>query len=78
MLGIVPEGCEAIILGTPEQGAVTWLYLDGSRIGAAIAINRPRDIQAARRLMQRDVVVTPDAVKSAAGDLAALLRQSAR
>jgi hypothetical protein len=78
MLGVASEECEVITLGASEQGAVTWLYIVGSRICAAIAINRPRDIQAARRLIQRDVVVTPEAVKSAAGDLAVLLRQSAQ
>ena len=77
MLGRFSPGTESIVLGAPEDGAATWLYLADGGIAAAIAINRPRDIQAARRLIQRGLSVTPEAITRVGGDLSLLLRQAA-
>ena len=55
----------------------SWLVIDNARLVGMIAIDRPRDVQVGRRIMQRGVPVTRAALAALGDDLAALLRQAA-
>lgn len=71
-----PAACSSVVeTSTGEYGARSWYYLDGDRLSGIVAANRPRDIQAGRRLMARDAVVTATALEEAGYDLALLLRK---
>jgi 3-phenylpropionate/trans-cinnamate dioxygenase ferredoxin reductase subunit len=80
ILGDVRRGTKPVVIGDPGRGAVSWIYVSGDRLAGVIAVNRPRDVQAARRIMQRGVATTIEAIKAIAatdGDLSELLRQPA-
>jgi 3-phenylpropionate/trans-cinnamate dioxygenase ferredoxin reductase subunit len=76
MFGSVPTGeacADPIILGSSASGAISWVYVADQRLAPVIAINRPRDIQAGKRIMARDITVSRDDLVGA-GDLAVFLR----
>ncbi|MET3473437.1 3-phenylpropionate/trans-cinnamate dioxygenase ferredoxin reductase subunit [Novosphingobium sp. 1529] len=77
MLGAIPaQGGEPVVLRDAAGEGRSWIYLAEDRLAAVIAVNRPRDIQAGKRIMMRTIAVTADAI-AAAGDLSQVLRLAA-
>jgi 3-phenylpropionate/trans-cinnamate dioxygenase ferredoxin reductase subunit len=57
MLGHPEPGHRRVLRGSIEERACTVLYLDGGRVLAAVALNRPGDVAAVRRLIERRIEV---------------------
>lgn len=71
----LPDGFdETVTRGERAGGSFVEFYLKGGRIDGAAAINSPRDIRFARRLMQAEKIVDPEALADPAVKLQALLR----
>ena len=71
----LPEGFdETVTRGARADGSFVEFYLRGGRIDGAAAINNPRDIRFAKRLMQAEKVVDPAALADPSVKLQALLR----
>ncbi len=68
MLGHASPDDGRIVRGDPSTLDFTALYVRGGRLTAAIAMNRGKDIAAARRLIERRVEVDPS--RAADGDVA--------
>jgi 3-phenylpropionate/trans-cinnamate dioxygenase ferredoxin reductase component len=52
ILGLPAAWPESVVRGDPAKGAYCRFYLEGDRIVAAVAINAPRDLRAAKKLIQ--------------------------
>ncbi|NYV76610.1 oxidoreductase C-terminal domain-containing protein, partial [Streptomyces sp. UH6] len=63
-----------IVRGDAADGAFTVFGVARGRLVAAAAIDRPRDIQAARRLIGRELPVDAASLADPATDLRKLLR----
>ncbi|EKX61736.1 NAD(P)/FAD-dependent oxidoreductase [Streptomyces ipomoeae] len=74
-VGTMADAERAVVRGTPEEGAFTVFGLRDGRLVAAAAIDRGRDIKAARRLVDRRVEVDPGQLADESTDLRALLRR---
>ncbi|WP_276525881.1 oxidoreductase C-terminal domain-containing protein, partial [Streptomyces caniscabiei] len=61
--------------GDPDSGAFTAFGLRGDRLVAAAAVDRSRDIKAARRLIDRGVPLSAAELADEHTDLRALLRR---
>jgi len=59
MIGLVRPGTQKVVRGSMAQRKFTLFELTGSRITAAIAINMPRDVRHAKRLMKAGTLVCP-------------------
>jgi 3-phenylpropionate/trans-cinnamate dioxygenase ferredoxin reductase subunit len=71
----LPEGwTETVTRGDPKSGAFVVFYLKDGRIDGAAAINNPRDIRFARRLMAAGKVVDPTQLADPDVKLQALLK----
>jgi 3-phenylpropionate/trans-cinnamate dioxygenase ferredoxin reductase subunit len=69
-----PDGADACIrLGDSATDNQTWCYLQADRLAAVVAANRPRDVQAGRRIMQRGIPLDPADLRRPGADLAGLL-----
>jgi 3-phenylpropionate/trans-cinnamate dioxygenase ferredoxin reductase subunit len=77
VLGEPDAVAEPVELGDPATGAVSWVFVESDRLRGVVAINRPRDVQAARRIMQRDIPISRERLSAPGADLAALLRAPA-
>ncbi|HXG41867.1 MAG TPA: FAD-dependent oxidoreductase [Dehalococcoidia bacterium] len=64
-----------VFRGDVEARRFTAFYLRQGRLEAALAINRPRDIRAARELIQARAVLDPERLADESQDLRALLPQ---
>jgi 3-phenylpropionate/trans-cinnamate dioxygenase ferredoxin reductase component len=65
---------QVILRGAVESGSWSAFYLRDGALKAALAVNRFRDVSAARQLLAREVPVTPDQLRDESLDLRALAR----
>jgi 3-phenylpropionate/trans-cinnamate dioxygenase ferredoxin reductase subunit len=59
MLGHPDPGAERVVRGRLGERDFIALYLEGSLVTAAVALNRGRDVSVARRLIERRIPVDP-------------------
>jgi 3-phenylpropionate/trans-cinnamate dioxygenase ferredoxin reductase subunit len=59
--------------GDPASGSFTLFYLDGDRIAGVNAVNAPKDIAVARRLMAGNIAIDPLKLRDPAVSLRSLL-----
>ena len=52
ILGLPARWPEPVVRGDPASGSFSQFYLDGDRIVAIVAVNAPRDLRAAKKLVQ--------------------------
>jgi 3-phenylpropionate/trans-cinnamate dioxygenase ferredoxin reductase subunit len=52
MLGLPARWPEPVVRGDPASGGFSQFYLDGERIAAIVAVNAPRDLRAAKKLVE--------------------------
>ncbi|MGW2647165.1 NAD(P)/FAD-dependent oxidoreductase [Streptomyces sp. NPDC001393] len=74
-VGTMAEAERTVLRGTPDGGAFTVFGLRGNRLVAAAAIDRARDIKAARRLIDRGIEVEPSRLADEGTDLRTLLKR---
>jgi NADPH-dependent 2,4-dienoyl-CoA reductase/sulfur reductase-like enzyme len=58
-LGVPTSFDPAVMRGDPASGSFTLFYLDGDRIAGVNAVNAPKDIAVARRLMAGNIAIDP-------------------
>lgn len=73
-VGTMAHAERTISRGDPQSDAFTVLGLRGEQLVAAAAIDRPRDIKAARRIIDRGLIVDPARLADEASDLRAFAR----
>ncbi|MBO4256358.1 NAD(P)/FAD-dependent oxidoreductase [Streptomyces griseorubiginosus] len=73
-IGTMTDAERTVIRGAPHDGAFTVFGLRGDRLVATAAIDRPRDIKAARRLIDRAIPVDPAQLADENADLRKLLK----
>ncbi|MFB7914955.1 NAD(P)/FAD-dependent oxidoreductase [Streptomyces sp. NPDC056061] len=73
-VGSMADAEETVVRGDVASGAFTVFGLRGPVLVAAAAIDRPKDIKAAQRLIARAVPVSADRLADPATELRALLR----
>ncbi|MFE7705911.1 NAD(P)/FAD-dependent oxidoreductase [Streptomyces sp. NPDC057486] len=73
-VGSMADAEETVRRGEVRSGAFTVFGLNAGRVVAAAAIDRPKDIKAAQRLIARAVAVTPQRLADESAELRALLR----
>lgn len=73
ILGTV-AGAESVAVATPERGEGSWCYFDEGRLSGLVAVNRPRDVQVVRRLLQRGYLIDAGTLAAVGNDLALLLK----
>lgn len=72
------SGQDTVILrGRPDAGGWSAFYIADGKLKAALAVNRFRDVSAARQLIARGLPVTPDQLRDESVDLKALARVDA-
>ena len=54
-LGVPTSFDQAVTRGDPASGSFTLFYLEGDKIAGVNAVNAPKDIAVARRLMAADI-----------------------
>ncbi|MDG5805296.1 FAD-dependent oxidoreductase [Streptomyces ossamyceticus] len=74
-VGTMADAERTVVRGAPDSGAFTAFGLRGDRLVAAAAIDRARDIKAARRLVDRGVTVDPARLADEGVDLRTLLKR---
>ena len=74
LVGLPADFEETVTRGDRTQGSFVEFYMKGGRIDGAAAINNPRDIRFAKRLMQAEKIVDPAALADPGIKLQALLR----
>ena len=74
LVGLPSAFDDTVTRGERAQGSFVEFYMKDGRIDGAAAINSPRDIRFARRLMQAEKIVDPAALADPAVKLQALLR----
>ncbi|WP_416981141.1 NAD(P)/FAD-dependent oxidoreductase [Streptomyces sp. T028] len=75
-VGTMADAERTVLRGAPDSGAFTVLGLSGDRLVAAAAVDRARDIKAARRIIDRDVPVDPALLADEGTDLRTVLKRS--
>lgn len=73
LLGVPTYFEQAITRGDPASGSFTLFYLEGDKIAGVNAVNAPKDIAVARRLMAGNVTVDPRRLCDSATPLRSLL-----
>ncbi|MFE7323457.1 NAD(P)/FAD-dependent oxidoreductase [Streptomyces sp. NPDC057565] len=73
-VGSMADAEETVRRGEMRSGAFTVFGLNAGRVVAAAAIDRPKDIKAAQRLIARAVAVAPQRLADESAELRALLR----
>lgn len=73
-VGTMADADGTVRRGDAESGAFTVFGLSAGRVVAAAAIDRPKDIKAAQRLIARAVAVAPERLADESVELRALLR----
>jgi 3-phenylpropionate/trans-cinnamate dioxygenase ferredoxin reductase component len=63
-----------VLRGTVDGGSWSAFYLGGGQLKAALAVNRYRDVSAARQLIANAVAVTPEQLRDESIDLKVLAR----
>ena len=74
LVGLPTDFEETVTRGERADGSFVEFYMKGGRIDGAAAINNPRDIRFAKRLMQAQKTVDPAALADPSVKLQALLR----
>ena len=74
LVGLPTDFEETVTRGDRADGSFVEFYMKGGRIDGAAAINNPRDIRFAKRLMQAEKIVDPAALADPSVKLQALLR----
>ncbi|MCS7275580.1 MAG: FAD-dependent oxidoreductase [Dehalococcoidia bacterium] len=74
-VGFADAWDRVVFRGDVEARRFTAFYLRQGRLEAALAINRPRDIRAARELIQARAVLDPERLADESQDLRSLLPQ---
>ena len=74
LVGLPAAFDDTVTRGARADGSFVEFYMKDGRIDGAAAINSPRDIRFARRLMQAEKIVDPAALADPAVKLQALLR----
>ncbi|QYX82574.1 NAD(P)/FAD-dependent oxidoreductase [Streptomyces akebiae] len=74
-VGTMADAGRHVLRGDPDSGSFTAFGLRGDRLVAAAAIDRARDIKAARRLIDRGVRLSATELTDERTDLRALLRR---
>ena len=74
LVGLPTEFDDTVTRGDRTDGSFVEFYMKGGRIDGAAAINNPRDIRFAKRLMQAEKIVDPAALADPSVKLQALLR----
>jgi 3-phenylpropionate/trans-cinnamate dioxygenase ferredoxin reductase component len=72
ILGSFADYDNIIVRGDEDSQFISF-YLNDNKIAAVVGVNRPQDVAAARRLMQKNVAVDPQRLVSA-GSLSEILR----
>ena len=52
ILGLPARWSDPVVRGDPASGSFSHFYLDGERIAAIVSVNAPRDLRAAKKLVQ--------------------------
>ncbi|WP_416973019.1 NAD(P)/FAD-dependent oxidoreductase [Streptomyces sp. 4F14] len=73
--GTMTDASRVVLRGTPGSGAFTAFGLHAGRLVAAAAIDRGRDIKAARRIIDRQVPVDADQLADESLDLRTFLKR---
>ena len=73
LLGMPRSFDQAVMRGDPASGSFTLFYLEGDRIAGVNAVNAPKDIAVARRLMAGNLAVDPQKLRDLATPLRSLL-----
>jgi hypothetical protein len=73
LLGMPRSFDQAIARGDPAGGSFTLFYMDGDKIAGVNAVNAPKDIAVARRLMAGTITVDPQRLRDSAVPLRSLL-----
>lgn len=73
-VGTMADAERTVVRGDPDSGAFTVFGVRGDRLVAAAAIDRARDIKAARRIVDRGIVVDPARLADESTDLRRLLK----
>ncbi|WP_149823017.1 NAD(P)/FAD-dependent oxidoreductase [Streptomyces tailanensis] len=74
VVGTMGQAERMVLRGDPHGGSFTVFGLCGDRVVAAAGIDRPRDIKAARRIIDRGVAVEAGVLTDESADLRAVLR----
>ncbi|MGW0949551.1 NAD(P)/FAD-dependent oxidoreductase [Streptomyces sp. NPDC002623] len=74
-VGTMADAEHTVLRGAPDDGSFTAFGLRGGKLVAAAAVDRARDIMAARRLIDRDVTVDPAQLADESADLRTLLKR---
>jgi 3-phenylpropionate/trans-cinnamate dioxygenase ferredoxin reductase subunit len=72
-LGVPKSFDQAVTRGDPASGSFTLFYLDGDKIAGVNAVNAPKDIAVARRLMASNIAIDPLKLRDPAVPLRSLL-----
>jgi NADPH-dependent 2,4-dienoyl-CoA reductase/sulfur reductase-like enzyme len=73
-VGTMADAERTVVRGDPYSGAFTVFGVRGDRLVAAAAIDRARDIKAARRIVDRGIAVDPARLADESTDLRRLLK----
>lgn len=73
-VGSMADAERKVVRGDPDSGAFTVFGVRGDRLVAAAAIDRARDIKAARRIVDRGIAVDPARLADESSDLRRLLK----
>lgn len=73
VLGTFKNGLHPVLIGDPAARACTWCYGEEDRLACVVACNRSRDVQAARRIMQRGIAVSKERLAEPGIELVRLL-----
>ncbi|WP_427918323.1 NAD(P)/FAD-dependent oxidoreductase [Streptomyces sp. cg40] len=74
-VGTMADAERTVLRGTPDDGSFAVFGLRGDEVVAAAAIDRARDIKAARRLVDRGVTADPAQLADESADLRTLLKR---
>jgi 3-phenylpropionate/trans-cinnamate dioxygenase ferredoxin reductase subunit len=73
VLGVPTSFHQAVTRGDPASGSFTVFYIDGEKIAGVNAVNAPKDIAVARRLMAGDMAIDSRKLRDPAVPLRSLL-----
>ncbi len=69
ILGLPARWPDPVVRGDPASGSFSHFYLDGERIAAIVSVNAPRDLRAAKKLVQTRKAVRPESLADPAVQL---------
>ncbi len=72
MAGLAGPGDEEVLRGCPESGAFSSIYMRNGRMTAIHSVNRPADFMGGRKLIEKGIPVTADALADASRPLVKL------